>query len=85
MMGIVCLVDIHCDTVRCIGELRHGIHDQPIIFFTIIGSYDIKTISDPEKSSHVILICKRITLCNIFFAKFTCHRFQLILIFRIYC
>ena len=85
MMGIVCLVDIYCDTVRRIGELRHGIHDQPIIFFTIIGGYDIKTISDPEKSSHIVLVGKCIILRNIFFAELASHRFQLILIFRIYC
>ena len=51
-MRIVLFIDADGDTVRCIGDLRNRVDDQPVIFFAVIGCYDIKTVTDIEENPY---------------------------------
>ena len=85
MVRIISLVDVYCDTVRSICKLGYSVDNQSVILFAVIGGNNIKTVSDAEKCCHIIFICQLIILGNIFLAKLSCHSFQLIHIFLIYC
>ena len=70
MMGVVCLVDIYCYTIRIIGQLSNCIYDKSVVAFSVIGGHYIETIADAEKGGHVVFVCKIIIFCNIFLAEF---------------
>ena len=51
MVGVVCLVDGHCDPVRSIGYLRYGVYDQTIVTASIVGGYHIESVTNVEQST----------------------------------
>ena len=69
-MRIIALVDGNSNTVRCVGYLRNRIDDQTVIFLSIVGSNDIKTVTDIEQSGKVVLVCGCILVCKIFLTEF---------------
>ena len=51
MVGVVCLVDSHCDPVRSVGYLRYGVYDQTIVTASIVGGYHIESVTNVEQSA----------------------------------
>ena len=60
--------------------MNDGVYDQTVIFLTVVRSYHIQAVTDPEQCGQVIFIGKGVVLGNVLFAQFICHGFQLILI-----
>ena len=84
MMRIICLVDIYSHTIRIVRQLSNCIYNKTVVFSSIVGGNYIKAITDAEKRSHVIFVCKSIIFCNIFFAEFICHIIDLFTVFFLY-
>ena len=51
MVGVVCLLDGHCDPVRSVGYLRYGVYDQSVVTASIVRGYHIESVTNVEQSA----------------------------------
>ena len=62
VVRVIGFVDVNCYTVRIIGQLSNSIYDQSVVTFSIVGGYNIETVSNTVKVQTYSFLFARVSL-----------------------
>ena len=84
-MGVVFLVDGHSHPVGPVGELGYGVYDEAVVPLAVAAGNHIQTVTNLEKSTHVVLIGQLVAHGAVIHAELVSHLIQLSHILGVQC